>query len=108
MRPSRTRRGTTLLELSVTIALIALATTIASLAARRMDIPYAGGGFAMRLARARQAALTSARPERITLVRHDTVFMVTALPDGGLLADSSLHLNRLSARHLAPPGGLTR
>jgi hypothetical protein len=53
----------------------------------------------IRIAVARRTALSSARPVLLSITRHDTVFAVTALPDGSVLADSSFHLDRLSGRH---------
>ena len=94
------RRGTTLLELCVTIAVMAVATSVVALAARGIDCPDPAD-FTMRIVAARRAAVATGRPVLLTIVRHDTVLAISAYPDGTVLADSSLHLEPLTGRSRA-------
>ena len=94
----RRRTGTTLIELCVSVAIIALAASMVTLVSRRMqsrspDDPHS------QITNARRTALATAQPVVITVVRNDTTFVVTALPDGRVLADSSFQFDELAGTH---------
>ena len=95
---TRDRSGTTLLELCVTIAIMAIAASVVTLAARRIGAPSLEDS-GMRIASARRVALATGQPVLLRIMRHDSVFAVAALPDGSVVADTSLHVDRLSGRH---------
>jgi prepilin-type N-terminal cleavage/methylation domain-containing protein len=99
---SRRRSGLTLLELLVTIALIAIVVGVVAPALPRLgdqgpDTP------ASRIARARRDALASGRPVTLSI---DTVVApakappvdATVSPDGSVVADTMLSVDRLSGR----------
>jgi Tfp pilus assembly protein PilE len=95
---TRDRSGTTLLELCVTIAIISVAASVVALAARRISAPSLQDAGA-RIVRARRKAMATNQPVLLQITRNDSVFAVAALPDGEIVADTSLHLDRLSGRN---------
>lgn len=88
------RRGSTLVELIVTLVIMAIVASVVTLALK----PRASSAqdTATRVAEARRTALAQRRAVTITLVLDRTPVSLTALPDGGVVADSSLRLDRLT------------
>ena len=89
--------GTTLLELLVTLTLMTILSTIAALASRQTAVP-AIDSPELRIGNARRAALASGQPVSLLIEASGAPRMVTALPDGRLLADTGLHIDRLTGR----------
>jgi hypothetical protein len=94
----RTRTGTTLIELCASVAIVALAASTVTLVARRMASPSSGDPQ-IQIASAKRTALATAQPVVFTVIRSDTAYVVTALPNGRVLADSSFHLDELTGTH---------
>jgi prepilin-type N-terminal cleavage/methylation domain-containing protein len=90
-----TRPGTTLLELLVTLAIIAVASAVVGLALRAPAAPAADDAQAA-VAAARRAAIAERRPVTVALRVQRESGAVTALPDGGVVADSALGRDRLT------------
>ena len=79
------RRGVTLLELLVTLCIIAIATAVVTVAISRrtQTVPVDSPDFAVQAARA--AAVQSGRPVTVVVKRSSGARQVTALPDGRVL-----------------------
>lgn len=90
-----TRSGTTLLELLVTLAIVAIASAVVGLALRAPVAPAADDAQAT-VAAARRAAIAGRRPVTVRVAAYRESGAVTALPDGGVVADSALGRDRLT------------
>lgn len=89
------RAGVTLVELLVVLAIMTIMTGVVGLAGqprRHVDPDSAS----TRVAAARRTALASGRPVSITVVALGHARAVTALPNGAVIADSSLGVDQLS------------
>lgn len=87
-----TRAGVTLVELLVVIGILALTTTLSSVALRRIEAPREpDAGDAARALR--REALLAGRPVTGVVQRDGHAYVVTALADGRVIADSALHLD---------------
>lgn len=98
-RAQRTRPlhgGVTLVELIVSIALLGLLAGIVGLATRRSNPGSFAGTPAAQLAAARREALRTGLPVSLSLSVDGHLRLATALPDGSVLADSALGMDRLS------------
>lgn len=91
------RRGVTLLELLVTLTILAIIAAVTTLAVRRIDTPDARDPHVV-LANAIRDVLASGRPARIHLVIDGLAANATVLPDGEVIADSAFHLDRFTGR----------
>jgi prepilin-type N-terminal cleavage/methylation domain-containing protein len=86
------RAGVTLVELLVVIAILALTTALSSVALRRIDAPREPD--AADVVRAlRREALAAGRPVTGVVHRDGNAYVVAALADGRVSADSALHLD---------------
>jgi len=94
------RAGSTLVELIVTLALLAVIFTVVAFAlpGRR---PVVTTKSIVSDARARAIAMR--RPVTIVLSDSSQPLDVTVLPDGQVIADSALHLDRLTGRAADAP-----
>jgi prepilin-type N-terminal cleavage/methylation domain-containing protein len=92
------RRGSTLIELVVTLAIMGLVAGMVTLALQRQSPPTVDPF--VRISAARHAALITRRPVTIDLVIDGALMVLTALPDGGVVADTSLHFDRLTGARL--------
>jgi Tfp pilus assembly protein FimT len=90
-----TRPGSTLLELLVTLAIVAIACAVVGLTVRAAPEPAADDAQAA-VAAARRAAIAERRPVTVTVAARGEPHALTALPDGGVVADSVLGLDRLT------------
>ncbi|GEM_PF-3426542 len=89
------RRGVTLVELLVVLAIMTVMAAVVGLAAppiRHVDPDVA----TTRVAAARRVALSSGQPVSITVVSRERPYSVTAYPDGAVVADSALAVDRLA------------
>ena len=93
----RMRRGVTVVELMVTIAIIGFITAMVSLAmpSRRAPTPNAPLD---QIAAARHRAVTEARSVTIAVAIDGQVVNVTALADGSVIADSAARIDRMTGR----------
>lgn len=88
------RRGMTLIELMVVVVVLGVVASVSALVMPNKIVPP--DDTAHRIANARTKALRTGRPVSV-VVQLDTSFaLVTALPDGTVLADSAAHTNRLT------------
>jgi prepilin-type N-terminal cleavage/methylation domain-containing protein len=88
------RRGSTLLELMVTLAIMAIVAGVATMALRSPG--STARSWYSEVSDARALALRSGAAVTIDVVIDDSVLVVTALPDGQVLAPAILALDRLS------------
>jgi len=89
------RAGTTLLELLVTLAIVAIVSAVVGLTLRATPAPPADDAQAT-VAAARHTAVAERRVVTVTVQSHGQPHAVTALPDGGIVADSALGRDRLT------------
>ena len=87
------RHGSTLVELLVTLVIMAIVASVAVVAIGR---PTQAPGEADRVREARMVAIAQRRPTTIEVMRDGAPLFLTALPDGGVVADSALRLDRLT------------
>ena len=90
------RAGVTLLELLVAIALIGMMAAIAGLGAPRAQLRTQNDAMRSALASARRAAIDSGVAVTRMISVHGVPHAMTALPDGSIVADSDLIVDRLS------------
>jgi prepilin-type N-terminal cleavage/methylation domain-containing protein len=89
------RAGVTLVELLVVVAILAITSTLTAVALRRIDRSRASDAADHVIALRRDAIAAGHVITR--RVRHDdAIHLVTALPDGRVLADSALRLDPLT------------
>ena len=98
---TRDRRGSTLLELAVTLAILGVAGLVAVLAIR--PAPVAPDDVTAQVADARRRALRDRVPVSIDVVIAGVPHALTALPDGGVVADSALHIDRFTGARKHDP-----
>jgi len=95
------RAGVTLVELLVVLAIIAITSSLASVALRRADAPRDLDAGDQVLTLRRDAIAAGRSITRV--VRHDSAsFIVTALADGRVVADSALGVDPSTALRHAP------
>jgi prepilin-type N-terminal cleavage/methylation domain-containing protein len=97
------RSGVTLVELLVVLAILALTSSLASVALRRADLPRDVDANDQVLALRREAIAVGHAITRV--VRRDSAtFIVTALADGRVVADSALGIDPSTGlRHATTP-----
>jgi prepilin-type N-terminal cleavage/methylation domain-containing protein len=98
-----TRRGVTLVELIVVLAILAVIAGVTTLAFRRADTRPIAPAWVAAIAAARRIALDSARTVALTITVGDTVLAATALPDGSVVADARLAFDRLTGEATRAP-----
>jgi prepilin-type N-terminal cleavage/methylation domain-containing protein len=96
MRRAAERRGVTLVELIVVLAIIALMAGVTTLAFRRADLTPQVAPWVRAIAAARRLAIDSARTVSLTVRIADGLYSATALPDGSIVADPALGIDRLT------------
>lgn len=95
MTPSP-RFGVTLVELVVALTLLGLMAAVVGVAIPRQSAPNPIDQVARAIAHARQSAIDSGHVVTITIVVAGLPHTATALPDGSVLADDALDVERLS------------
>lgn len=94
---TKTRIGSTLVELLVTIVLLGIVASMTTLAARRFEPPRADDP-AVIISAALDSVLASGRSQTLRITVGGESTLATVNPDGSVIADSILHLNRLTGR----------
>ena len=93
--PVAHRHGSTLVELLVTIAMLGLIASVATLAARRMVVPDATD-LAWLATDSLAGVVARARPARIDTSKFGAPVSASLEIDGSIVADSAFHIDRLS------------
>jgi len=101
----RTRRwGSTLIELLVTLTLLGILASVTTLAIRRMT-PLAPEDPMTIIADTINAVMKSGQPATLTLIVNGRPALATLNPDGSIVADTVLHIDRFTGQ---PTGRSTR
>ena len=90
------RPGVTLIELIVVLAIVAIMAGVTTLAFRRADMTPTVAPWVSAVAAARRTAVDSDRTVSLTVRVGDKVYAATALPDGSVVADAALGVDRLT------------
>jgi prepilin-type N-terminal cleavage/methylation domain-containing protein len=90
------RSGVTLIELIVVLAIVAIMAGVATLAFRRADLTPQVEPWVSAIAAARRTAIDSDRTVSLTVRVGDTIYSATALPDGSIVADAALGIDRVT------------
>jgi len=90
------RLGVTLVELIVVLAIVGLMAGVTTLAFRRADMTPRVAPWVSAIAAARRTAVDSDRTVSLTVRVGDNMYAATALPDGSVVADAALGIDRLT------------
>ena len=90
------RPGVTLIELIVVLAIVSIMAGVTTLAFRRADLTPTVEPWVSAVAAARRTAVDSDRTVSLTVRMGDKVYAATALPDGSVVADAALDVDRLT------------
>ena len=93
-----TSRGVALVELIVVIALLGVVAAVAGLTIHAAPAVPTASPVAAQVADARARALTSGRALTTEVTHDGRRHAVTAYPDGSVVADTLLHVDRTSGR----------
>jgi prepilin-type N-terminal cleavage/methylation domain-containing protein len=93
---STPRAGVTLVELIVVLAILSVMAGVTTLAFRRVDVTPQAAPWVSAIAAARRTAVDSNRTVSVTVPVEDNVYAATALPDGSVVADAALGIDRLT------------
>lgn len=89
-------RGLTLVELLVVLVLIGLSASVVGLALGTSTASTTDTSLRDQVTVARDSAIRAGRPVTVRLRGRDVGDALTALPDGRVIADSALAIDRLS------------
>jgi prepilin-type N-terminal cleavage/methylation domain-containing protein len=92
------RRGFTLVELMVVLAVLGVMAGVAGLAARSLERSDPAAELAAAVAEARSQALRTRRPVERVVAGDSGALRLTAFPDGSVRADGPLGLDPLTGR----------
>lgn len=90
---ARARAGVTLVELAVTVSLLALVATLAGVAITR-PAPLREPSIEAQVRSVRRDAIRTGRPVMLVVRSGAARHRISALPDGSVVADTALHLDR--------------
>jgi prepilin-type N-terminal cleavage/methylation domain-containing protein len=99
---STARAGVTLIELMVVLTILSVLAAVAGLALQRAQPLRAVDQRTAIIARARQLAIDSGHTVRTTVDVDSVSTPITAYPDGSVIGDAALHIDRLSGSPDAP------
>ena len=91
------RRGMTLVELLVTLAIMGVLLGVVTLALQRMDQPVREDPYHI-VAESLRVAAATGRAISVSLVVHGASIAATVFPDGSVVSDSVLAIERLSGK----------
>lgn len=91
-------RGNTLIELLVVLAILGIVAGVAGLGFRSTPTPAPTDEAVAKIAAARREAIRSGKSITISVVDDGHVLAATAHPDGSVVADTALGIDRLSGR----------
>jgi prepilin-type N-terminal cleavage/methylation domain-containing protein len=90
------RAGTTLIELIVVIAILGVAMTVVGTAV--VEIPPHSPTLQDEIVAAQRSAIERGRPEQLIVNTLERAHALSIMPDGSVIADSSLHVDRWTGR----------
>jgi prepilin-type N-terminal cleavage/methylation domain-containing protein len=92
-----TRRGSTLIEMLVTLALLGILASVTTLAIRRITPPAPDDPMTV-IADTINAVMRSGQPATLQFVVNGHPAFATLNPDGSIIADTALHVDRFTGR----------
>lgn len=93
------RRGSTLVELLVSLALLGIIASVATLAYRRLTPPDPSDPMTV-IGDTIETVLRTGTPLTVQFIVNGRPAIATINPDGSVVADSALGIDRLSGRRL--------
>ncbi|MGH7622424.1 MAG: type II secretion system protein [Gemmatimonadaceae bacterium] len=96
------RRGTTLIEMLVSVVLLGIVASLATPALRRAAAPPTGDVFTA-IAESLDVAIASGRSITLQCVGQRRPAFATVHPDGSVVADSAIHIDRLTGHRNDAP-----
>ena len=96
------KSGVTLIELLVALTLLVVTAAVVGITIPRRGPPTASDMAARALLEVRRAATGSGQSVSTTIVVAGTPHAATALPDGSIVADSEVAVDRLAGVRVAP------
>ena len=94
---SRGQRGSTLIELLIVLSVLGIMASVAVLAARRFDPPPRDDPSVV-IAESLRAAVDTPRAIVVRLVRDGVPLSATIRPDGSVVGDTALGVDRFTGR----------
>jgi Tfp pilus assembly protein FimT len=91
------RRAATLVELLVTLVILAAMASVTTLAIRRIDKPTVADP-AETIVDSLRIAVAEARTITLAMRMHGAAAMATVYPDGSVIADTAFHIDPLTGR----------
>lgn len=92
-----THRGSTLVEMLITLTLLGVIAAVATLAIRRVSPPDPNDPLTV-IADTINAVMKSGRPATLQFMVNGRPALATLNPDGSVVADSVLHVDRLTGK----------
>ena len=96
-RPKHACRGSTLIEMLVTLALLGIIASVATLGIRRVTRPAPNDPMTI-MADTVDAVIASGHPTTLQFIVSGRPALATINPDGSIIADSALHVDRFTGR----------
>jgi prepilin-type N-terminal cleavage/methylation domain-containing protein len=90
-----TRRGGTLVEMLITMVLLGVIASVATLAIRRVTLPSPSDPMTI-IADTMNGVIQSGRPATLQFIINGRPAIATLNPDGSVFADTALHVDRFT------------